>query len=86
MGVYKRTVAPALNDVIFPSVCLSTGGHLNGSVQANGGSGQLSDLSEGEAGDMLAPPAPDEGNTTHLERRVGLFSGVALIVGTMIGE
>ncbi|XP_043210814.1 b(0,+)-type amino acid transporter 1-like isoform X2 [Amphibalanus amphitrite] len=62
------------------------GGHLNGSVQTNGGSGQLSDLSEGEAGDVLAPPAPDEGNATHLERRVGLFSGVALIVGTMIGS
>lgn len=29
---------------------------------------------------------PEENNSVHLKRRVGLVSGVALIVGTMIGN
>ncbi|XP_037075075.1 b(0,+)-type amino acid transporter 1-like isoform X2 [Pollicipes pollicipes] len=64
----------------------TSGEHRNGSVQKNGSTGQLSDVPEGKAGDLLAPPAPDAGDSTHLERRVGLFSGTALIVGTMIGS
>lgn len=35
---------------------------------------------------MLARKLSTKGDTLYLERRVGLFSGVALIVGTMIGK
>nr|XP_023029478.1 large neutral amino acids transporter small subunit 1-like isoform X2 [Leptinotarsa decemlineata] len=45
--------------------------------------------SEGSAAagqDKLERPSSTENDTIHLQRRVGLFSGVALIVGTMIGS
>ncbi|XP_049781978.1 b(0,+)-type amino acid transporter 1 isoform X1 [Schistocerca cancellata] len=56
----------------------------NGSA-SNGEAGALSELS-GTGGDQLERPSPTANDTVHLERRVGLFSGVALIVGTMIGS
>ena len=37
-------------------------------------------------GDKLEGTDAIEDDALHLKRRVGLFSGVALIVGTMIGE
>lgn len=37
-------------------------------------------------GDKLEGADAIEDDAIHLKRRVGLFSGVALIVGTMIGE
>ncbi|KAL1455448.1 hypothetical protein WDU94_009539 [Cyamophila willieti] len=40
----------------------------------------------GPGGDKLAGPGATQDDSLHLERRVGLFSGVALIVGTMIGS
>lgn len=40
----------------------------------------------GNGKNMLARKLSTKGDTLYLERRVGLFSGVALIVGTMIGE
>lgn len=36
--------------------------------------------------DALEGPGSAPNDIIHLKRRVGLFSGVALIVGTMIGE
>ncbi|XP_022908162.1 b(0,+)-type amino acid transporter 1 isoform X2 [Onthophagus taurus] len=36
--------------------------------------------------DQLEGPGPTENDALHLKRRVGLVSGVALIVGTMIGS
>lgn len=42
--------------------------------------------SAGNGKNMLARKLSTKGDTLYLERRVGLFSGVALIVGTMIGE
>lgn len=36
-------------------------------------------------GDGLEGPDPTKDDAVHLKRRLGLFSGVALIVGTMIG-
>jgi len=40
----------------------------------------------GNGKNMLARKLSTKGDTLYLERRVGLFSGVALIVGTMIGK
>jgi len=40
----------------------------------------------GPGGDKLEGTDATEDDAVHLKRRVGLFSGVALIVGTMIGE
>jgi len=48
----------------------------------SGGDGEI--VSNGK--NMLARKLSTKGDTLYLERRVGLFSGVALIVGTMIGE
>lgn len=42
--------------------------------------------SDGNEKNMLARKLSTKGDTLYLERRVGLFSGVALIVGTMIGK
>lgn len=53
---------------------------------ADGCSGQLSKLGEAEAAGKLETPSSTACHSTHLERRVGLVSGVALIVGTMIGS
>lgn len=60
-----------------------------------GGNGACGGIEEGEKGaetpsagvrDKLEGPGTAEDDTIHLKRRVGLFSGVALIVGTMIGK
>jgi L-type amino acid transporter 9 len=40
----------------------------------------------GPGGDKLEGADAAEDDAVYLKRRVGLFSGVALIVGTMIGE
>ncbi|KAG8320114.1 hypothetical protein J6590_076315 [Homalodisca vitripennis] len=40
----------------------------------------------GAGGDKLEGTDSAQDDTLHLQRRVGLFSGVALIVGTMIGS
>lgn len=47
-----------------------------------GGDGETA----GNGKNMLARKLSTKGDTLYLERRVGLFSGVALIVGTMIGK
>lgn len=47
-----------------------------------GGNGEIA----GNVKNMLARKLSTKGDTLYLERRVGLFSGVALIVGTMIGN
>ena len=50
-------------------------------------SGGLGDDEDGgEGGGGLEGTDPEENNSVHLKRRVGLVSGVALIVGTMIGS
>lgn len=61
--------------------CNGDGGCAIG--DAEGGTGV-----EGTAGsgpDQLEGAGPTENDALHLQRRVGLISGVALIVGTMIG-
>lgn len=42
-------------------------------------------ISSGGTGDKLEGPGTTKSDAIHLQRRLGLFSGVALIVGTMIG-
>lgn len=50
-------------------------------------SGNLGDDEDGGGGGGgLEGTDPEENNSVHLKRRVGLVSGVALIVGTMIGS
>ncbi|XP_012349072.1 b(0,+)-type amino acid transporter 1 isoform X2 [Apis florea] len=50
-------------------------------------SGDLGDDEDGGGGGGgLEGTDPEENNSVHLKRRVGLVSGVALIVGTMIGS
>ena len=50
-------------------------------------SGDLGDDEDGGGGGGgLEGTDPEENNSVHLKRRVGLVSGVALIVGTMIGR
>lgn len=50
-------------------------------------SGDLGDDEDGGGGGGgLEGTDPEENNSVHLKRRVGLVSGVALIVGTMIGN
>lgn len=61
------------------------GGECGGCGGCGGGPGDL----EGSAGggpDQLEGPGPVADDAVHLKRRVGLVSGVALIVGTMIGQ
>lgn len=49
-------------------------------------SGNLGDDEDGSGGGGgVEGTDPEENNSVHLKRRVGLVSGVALIVGTMIG-
>lgn len=53
----------------------------------DGGGGTVgTDGSAASGPDQLEGPGSTEDDTLHLKRRVGLISGVALIVGTMIGE
>lgn len=52
-----------------------------------GAADEADTLSEaGAGGDKLEGTDSTQDDALHLERRVGLFSGVALIVGTMIGK
>lgn len=77
----------------------STGGGICGvdvGLCSGGGAGDGEDGGGGTMGgaDGKAASGPDqlegsgsiEDDTLHLKRRVGLISGVALIVGTMIGK
>ncbi|XP_072380215.1 b(0,+)-type amino acid transporter 1 isoform X1 [Diabrotica undecimpunctata] len=57
---------------------------LSGAGDAEGGGQGGPD--GGSAGDKLEGPGSIEDDAIHLKRRVGLISGVALIVGTMIGS
>ena len=52
----------------------------------NGGGFNGSEDSAAAGPDQLEGPGSIENDTIHLKRRVGLVSGVALIVGTMIGN
>ncbi|UYV84975.1 hypothetical protein LAZ67_X004164 [Cordylochernes scorpioides] len=62
--------------------CIDAGGIADSRVDA--GEGQTNPrLSHSDSG---ALPLKAEEDEVHLQRRVGLLSGVALIVGTMIGE
>lgn len=56
----------------------------NDTNEEDSGGGDGETASNGK--DMLARKLSTKGDTLYLERRVGLFSGVALIVGTMIGK
>nr|CAD7591705.1 unnamed protein product [Timema genevievae] len=54
-------------------------------VQVNSEENEVSEVAL-TAGDQLERSGSAEDDALHLKRRVGLFSGVALIVGTMIGS
>ena len=64
----------------------------NGSTCANGSFGTEAEATETDSsgpGGMrksLERKGSAPNDAIHLQRRVGLFSGVALIVGTMIGK
>lgn len=59
----------------------------NNNNDTNGDDGSEGDGETASNGkNMLARKLSTKGDTLYLERRVGLFSGVALIVGTMIGK
>lgn len=60
------------------------GGAGGGECGAADEADTLSDA--GAGGDKLEGTDSTQDDALHLERRVGLFSGVALIVGTMIGK
>lgn len=69
--------------------CNGGGRGLNGGIFGDGGEAGGCNGTEGSAAagpDQLEGPGSIENDTVHLKRRVGLISGVALIVGTMIGE
>lgn len=62
------------------------GGH-NGSLLCSSGGSEDSGGSDAAPGsDKLEGPGAVTDDPIHLQRRVGLVSGVALIVGTMIGK
>ncbi|KAK9730242.1 hypothetical protein QE152_g15362 [Popillia japonica] len=66
-------------------------GQCNGDGCGGGGfgdseSGTGVDGTAGSGPDKLEGAGPTENDALHLKRRVGLISGVALIVGTMIGN
>ncbi|XP_025199652.1 b(0,+)-type amino acid transporter 1 [Melanaphis sacchari] len=56
----------------------------NDTIGDDGSDGDGENADNGK--NMLARKLSTKGDTLYLERRVGLFSGVALIVGTMIGS
>ncbi|KAI5699939.1 hypothetical protein M8J76_007697 [Diaphorina citri] len=57
------------------------------SKETGGGrSSSTESFDSGSGRNKLARHGTTQDDTLHLERRVGLFSGVALIVGTMIGS
>lgn len=58
-----------------------------GGDSEDGGSGAVggADGKAASGPDQLEGPGSIEDDALHLKRRVGLISGVALIVGTMIG-
>lgn len=67
-------------------VGLCSGGGGGGGSDGEDGGGGAADGSAASGPDKLEGPGAAEEDTLHLKRRVGLISGVALIVGTMIGN
>lgn len=57
---------------------------IGGDTETGGFNGSEDSAAGGP--DQLEGPGSIENDTIHLKRRVGLISGVALIVGTMIGK
>ncbi|XP_063242895.1 b(0,+)-type amino acid transporter 1 isoform X2 [Bacillus rossius redtenbacheri] len=93
-AVFMET-SPSENNV--PSkdgVHLRSNGAVNGTAGAGNGAADGTFTGEADAmsevavsgGDKLEGADAAEDDALHLKRRVGLFSGVALIVGTMIGS
>ncbi|XP_039288487.1 b(0,+)-type amino acid transporter 1-like isoform X2 [Nilaparvata lugens] len=58
----------------------------NGGLWGAGGQDDSSEMGGAAGGDQLERADATQDDALHLQRRVGLFSGVALIVGTMIGS
>lgn len=67
-------------------VGLCSGGGGGDGEDGGGGTVGGADSSATSGPDQLEGPSSIEDDTLHLKRRVGLISGVALIVGTMIGK
>ncbi|CAB3384908.1 Hypothetical predicted protein [Cloeon dipterum] len=62
-------------------------GNATGTIQWNGNGSTYPQGTEGEGQEhMLEGQGAAKDDALHLKRRLGLFSGVALIVGTMIGS
>lgn len=63
--------------------------YTNGHVGATEGGPETTETDPSGTGRMrksMERNGSTQNDSIHLKRRVGLFSGVALIVGTMIGE
>lgn len=65
---------------------LCSGGGDGSEDGGGGGTVGGADGSAAAGPDQLEGPGSAEDDALHLKRRVGLISGVALIVGTMIGK
>lgn len=72
-------------NLIITSLFFVIGYNNNNDTNNDDGSGGDGETAS-NGKNMLARKFSTKGDTLYLERRVGLFSGVALIVGTMIGK
>lgn len=87
-GGYQNGQTPnTLGNTNTATMRSCNGGGHNGSLLCSSGGSEDSGGSDAAPGsDKLEGPGAVTDDPIHLQRRVGLVSGVALIVGTMIGK